>query len=235
MSNKAHIRIIGDCHGHVDKPVGSKHTPLDVRAEGRTYLNTIKSADHSIQVGDLGFSRDWGIVKGQVDGSRHKILGGNHDDYNWIENHKPQSYLGDFGHWFFSNFHFFFIRGADSVDKHYRTLGMNYWHQEHLNTKQALEAKCSYIEAKPKIMISHDIPFSLYPNFITNDWKIENVNPTATLLDECYENHQPDVWIFGHHHNNSIQQHGKTTFICLNEMCYIDIDKDGRWVDGGIQ
>lgn len=222
---KQHLRIIGDVHG-IDWRKG---------AHARTYRTLVQGANHSVQVGDLGFSETWTRVSERVDGSVHKVLGGNHDDYDWIEKHQPECYLGNHGTHKFPGFEFFYIRGGNSIDRQYRTAGWDWWPQEELNMEECTEALCAYIEAKPEIVITHDIPFSMYSAFITNDWKTERCSNTAHLLEECIQKHQPKLWIFGHHHNNSIQLHGDTTYICLNELCYLDFNKEGKMVNVGIK
>ena len=74
------LRLIGDVHGHVS-----------------AYKHLLKFPMYSIQLGDFGMRYDWDKLIQEVDGDNHKVLGGNHDDYDFIKFKKPKHYLGDFG------------------------------------------------------------------------------------------------------------------------------------------
>ena len=76
---------------------------------------------------------------------------------------------------------------------------------------------------KPEIVISHDCPASVVPEFMTNDWKLEK-SFTGLVLNTMFEIHQPKTWIFGHHHNSKTVTKNGTEFICLDELSYMDID-----------
>ena len=69
------LRIIGDVHG--------KYEP---------YHRLLRKTKFTIQVGDFGF--DYSTLT-TVDSKHHRILGGNHDNYDKIE--KCPHYLGDYG------------------------------------------------------------------------------------------------------------------------------------------
>ncbi|GAF77423.1 unnamed protein product, partial [marine sediment metagenome] len=58
------------------------------------------------------------------------------------------------------------------------------------------------------------------------------------FLQQLYKYHQPEYWFFGHFHINKIVHDAKTTFICLDELEYMDFDFDtltfegrGRWTE----
>ncbi|MHC4264329.1 MAG: metallophosphoesterase family protein [Planctomycetota bacterium] len=223
--NPVYLRIIADVHGYVTDPPGW-YAQVG-KAADRTYANLIADVPNSIQLGDLGFSTEWKYVKEHIF-DNHKILGGNHDDYDYIEANDIDNYLGNFGEITIGKFSAFFIRGGNSIDVARRTPGESWWPQEELNREQAEQAFAAYKRVKPKIVLSHDCPWELYPFVVTNNLKIERPNSTAILLNECYAFHPPDLWIFGHHHNNIVVNYEDTQFICLNELCYMDFDKNGN-------
>jgi hypothetical protein len=123
-AKKRHLRIIGDVHGYIR---------ADDKKDGRSYLHLIRNADHSLQIGDMGF--DYSPLK-RVDPSKHRILAGNHDNYDALTPH----FLGDYGVYSFPNFEFFYVRGGFSIDRHLRVIGRDYWLNEELNHQQAAEA-----------------------------------------------------------------------------------------------
>lgn len=69
-SDKFHLMIVGDVHGHYED-----------------YLETIRLANYSLQLGDLGFDYTPLIRSGEWDPEKHKFLPGNHDNYTIKEVH----------------------------------------------------------------------------------------------------------------------------------------------------
>lgn len=236
---KIHIRFIGDVHGRV------------TARGGRCYKNLIAKPEYTVQVGDFGFDYR-GLAT--VDAARHKIVAGNHDNYEAMDGW--DHFLGDSGIHSIPlapdgygeprEFKFFYIRGAFSVDKWRRSAYIDWWPEEELNYAQQIEALDAYKEAKPRIVVSHDCPEEIIEFVAQNGLKFK---PSATgqLLQECYLSHQPDVWIFGHHHRNWMTHYNgigvtirgkqvdngsrKTTlFICLGELGYLDLDDQGAMI-----
>lgn len=194
------MRIIGDVHGnHAD------------------YLELISNRRHTIQVGDFGFNYD--ALK-EVDSNCHKIIGGNHDNYDIINNYPH--FLGDYGNTELDNIKFFFVRGELSVDAHLRLEGVSWWRNEELSMSQAYQAIEQYSESKPEFVISHGCPASIVEYFITNPAKIIP-SRTSQILQSMFEIHQPKFWVFGHHHNSKSIKVGSCYFYCLNELDFIDI------------
>jgi len=215
-----HIRIIGDVHGKL-----------------RQYSEVIRDADYSIQIGDLGF--DYSFLK-HNDNNRHVFFGGNHDNYDVYSN--CLNSLGDYGNIGLGGLEFFFIRGAYSIDKKYReayhlqTGKKTWWEEEELNYSKSYEAIEEYETFLPDVMITHDAPTEI-AQLVGKDDALRaygfdpstfNTN-TQKLLQAAFEVHQPKLWIFGHFHRNWIKTIKGTTFICLDELRYLDINKDGWW------
>ena len=201
------VRIIGDVHGKYEE-----------------YLQLSTAAECSIQIGDMGFSYEH--MKG-LNPLKHTFFGGNHDNYNKI-NIVPHCH-GSFGGRHLGNgvdgpvFEYFIVRGASSVDKKYRTIGVDWWKEEEIDRRTAEKCLNRFARTKPEIVLSHDCPASMVPEFMTNDWKLEK-SFTGAVLDAMFEIHQPKTWIFGHHHNDKTVTKNGTEFICLDELSYMDID-----------
>jgi hypothetical protein len=225
---KPYIRVCGDVHNRI------------TGKGGRCYKNLIAEAQYSLQLGDMGF--DYSALS-NIDSAHHKILPGNHDHYERFDEH----FLGDFGVHTFplldGEYKFFYIRGGYSIDRNYRTFGVDWFPQEELNYQQATQALTAYIQERPKIVMSHECPEEIIPLVVRNNFNILP-SSTARLLQACYESHRPDYWFFGHHHHNiridyngrGVTPFGKevhnelrkpTTFICLGELGYMDIDEQG--------
>jgi predicted phosphodiesterase len=218
------VRIIGDVHGKIDN-----------------YLKLLDGVDYSIQVGDMGF--DYKKLY-SLNSQHHRFFGGNHENYDIYYNCPYIVGNGDFGSFNVDNIDMFFIRGEYSIDKHVRLLyeaqglGKGWWAQEELNTLKMKNALKEYQKEKPKVMLSHGCPNEI-SKLIGNPGvlKAYGYNPdkfstlTQTLLQDCFDSHQPDIWIFGHFHMNLDFPYKNTRFICLSELSYLDIYSDGRIIN----
>jgi len=191
------IRIIGDVHGKF-----------------KQYRKLTRGIEASLQVGDFGFRGEHMRHLKYRNSERHKILFGNHDDYAFL-NH-PHS-LGNHGMWN----GIFTIRGAYSIDQWHRTEGLSWWREEQLTYAEMLKALDDYIEAKPKIVVTHDCPEFLYPFM---GYLPEKRNHTSQFLSNVHEAHQPDLWVYGHHHKSDTKFFKGTKFVCLAELEYLDIE-----------
>lgn len=233
-----YTRLVGDVHGIISH-----------QAKGRCYLSLIKKAQYSIQLGDFGF--DYRHLE-NVDATRHKILPGNHEEYNEIDSGKWPHFLSHFGVHKIplanGEMNFFYIRGGLSVDRQWRIPNRDWFPQEQLNFEQATAAAKLYEEVKPEIVISHECPAEIIELISGNSFKLDP-SYTAKLLQACYVFHQPKLWLFGHFHNN-IRMHysgrgvtacgkqidngprNETLFICLNELGYCDFDDKGHMIEG---
>ena len=190
------LRIIGDVHGHYEQ-----------------YVQVAKEAEYSIQVGDLGFEYD--CLK-QLDPNRHRVLAGNHDNYDRMDS---GHWLGDYGAYNVPDFgNVFFVRGGHSIDRGKRLIGQTWWPQEEMSYGQLSEIIDVYKEAKPDFVISHECPASVTEiAFGMKTWDNEIIKPSRTslLLQSLLEIHQPKHWVFGHHHRLYFGVHKTTGFICV--------------------
>lgn len=190
------LTIIGDVHGKLSQ-----------------YKSIIDNCDFSICVGDFGFKKEWDWYLEKVvpnSSGFHYINPGNHD-YGPYMNDESIS-LGNFSE--FCKFGIFTIRGAKSIDKYLREEGTDWFPNEELTYQESLEAFDRYAEMRPKIVISHDCP-----QFLRNRWfGITDKSITSSLLNAMWEEHQPEMWIFGHHHKSQSEVCGDTIFTCLAEL-----------------
>lgn len=203
MSNS--LRIIGDVHGKYAK-----------------YLPIIKDTTESIQIGDFGF--DYRVFKNI--NRNHRFFGGNHDNYTTIGNCKNN--LGDFG--IIPNHpEMFFVRGAFSVDKKWRTPGVDWWEEEELNDIQFNQCTQEYTLAKPEIVLTHECPYEISqlignPGVLKYFGLPEDLKTqTNQWLQRLFDIHRPKLWIFGHFHTSWNQKIKGTDFRCLAELEYINL------------
>ena len=194
------ITIVGDVHGKINE-----------------YHDIIQACDYSICVGDFGFKREWDWFLDNIFDStknQHWINPGNHD-YGPNMRYQINGSTGNYS--YFDQFDIFTVRGADSIDKHLRTNGIDWFENEELNYSEQLAAYDSYVFHKPKIMITHDCPQSVMLQLFPISWSY-GASQTRTMLDHMLLAHQPDIWLFGHHHRSVNHQINNTRFICLNEL-----------------
>lgn len=194
------ITVIGDAHGKYDQ-----------------YVKMARKRDYTVQIGDLGFKYD--CLK-NLDSDRHKVVGGNHDNYDIIG--EWPHYLGDFGMRSLGGVEFFFYRGAYSIDRQYRIVGVSWWEQEQLSIEKFMEARELYREAKPDLVLTHDCPESVGLMLLPLGAQVYQ-NTTSWALQELFNIHQPKMWGFGHWHVSRRIHHGNTEFVCLDELEALDI------------
>jgi predicted phosphodiesterase len=191
------ITFIGDVHGKLEQ-----------------YKKIIDNCDESICVGDFGFKKEWDWAVKNLTNLKHWINQGNHDDPSY---RKKIPSLGRFSH--YEN-KIFTVAGADSIDKHLRTEGVDWFPNEELNYQEQLEAFDLYCNIKPNVVVSHDCPQEIMKQLFGYPEKSQ----TRTMLQAMLNEHQPDVWIFGHFHTTIRIKIHNTEFICLNELEKFTID-----------
>lgn len=204
----------------------------DVHGKFRHYQEIIKSTCESIQLGDFGI----GFIKSSTRYSEyaakthpesviytdckmpeeHKFIRGNHDAPDKCRKHP--NYLGDYGVY---QDDIFYLSGAWSIDRQWRTTGIDWWPDEEICMSGLMNAIDLYKIKYPKLVITHDCPIEitkiLYPREAIH-------TRTGQALDRMLEDWQPPLWVFAHHHQSLDFVHGRTRFICLNELEVLDLD-----------
>lgn len=193
------VRFIGDVHGKMDEYV------------------SILPEHESIQVGDFGIGFEENPI-GRIDPLKDRFIRGNHDyplgctlQPNWIAD---GTYDGQI----------FFVGGAESTDRVYRTEGKSWWPDEQLSTSDLYKVIDSYVSVKPQIVVSHDAPDPICQYTLGRSmWELSR---TQNALGSMWALHKPKLWIYGHYHKDFDGVYEGTRFICLPELEYIDIDVD---------
>lgn len=201
--------IIGDVHGKIDQF-------LDIVADYRKRSNEL-----IIQLGDLGFQKQWDEVKKWCIENKEtnlRIIPGNHDDYdryfqvveNWTWVRVSPLLVSDI--WIENDC--FGLQGANSIDKHLRKEGVDWFPEEEMSYSNLGHAVDLYIEQKPKYMFSHTCPSSVKKQLFGYD----ESSRTEQALQVMFEQHQPEYHFFGHFHRHVDQIINDTRFICLAEL-----------------
>lgn len=211
---KKKLAIIGDVHGK--------------RGE---YLNITDKYEYTFQVGDMNFSYNH---MHSLDPEKHKFIGGNHDNYSLLLGDPVPHYLGDFGTWKINDdLKIWFMRGAWSIDKSWRTPGIDWWPEEQLTNEQCEEAYDDYVKTKPDIVVTHDAPKRIYPYlglpvYDGNLWAVNSncyiPSRTPEILDKMLNRHTPKMWFFGHHHRSLNRVENGCKFICLPELGVFEME-----------
>lgn len=189
----------------------------DVHGEFDLYHDRLEGLTGTIQLGDMGigFGRD--VLYRKLVARRHMFIRGNHDNPE-ICRQLPQ-YLGDFG--YLEESELFFVSGGYSVDRVYRTEGIDWWPDEELSLSQMPEVVDLYERSRPRIVATHDCPLELY------DWiypgRACQESPTNLLFDTLLHIHRPKAWVFGHHHKSLRFDISGTRFIGLAPLEVVDL------------
>ena len=198
--------IIGDVHGKYDRY--------------HKIIRQIEKHPYTLQVGDFGFRLD--TLK-NVDSTKHLIMGGNHDNYDICWNYPH--FLGDYGYTSLNRIEFFYYRGAYSIDRQYRTIGIDWWENEQVSIDQFMKARGLYRIIKPKIVITHDCPQTIASMMLEPGQRVYE-NMTGWALQELLNIHEPKYWFFAHWHQSRTMQYGNTKFICLDELETYELTKE---------
>jgi len=180
------VLFIGDVHDKIDE-----------------YRQIIANVSESIQVGD--FSE----VGYPIFAPGHKILLGNHDNYDCDTRNHP-NVLGDYDVYKGIGY----VRGAASIDQKKREIRGRYWSpKEELTYLQAMDCLYFFKRNKVDIMVSHDCPQFVFEEFANRD-----KSRTRQLLDQVHKIVKPKIWVFGHHHRHLQLLREGTMFYCLKEL-----------------
>lgn len=191
-----YITLVGDIHGKFQK----LYKILDV------------TKNRMIALGDIGI----GFGDDPLFPNHFQFIHGNHDNPDLCKYYS--GFLGRYG--YDSVTEIFHVSGAESVDKDHRIPGATWWYNEQLNIQEMDDCLELYRKTKPKIVLSHDAPFFLYPELLHaggHSGKSKR-NLTNTLLETMFESHQPKEWYFGHFHVSYGITYQECMFQCLGEL-----------------
>lgn len=184
--------LIGDVHGWSNK-----------------HLGIAKTVPYTLQVGDLGFR--YRYLLDELDPECHKFIGGNHDNYDILKTGAIPHYLEDYGVWR----GLAYVRGAYSVDRQWRTQGLDWWPEEEIEASKLPEIEAWWRAQKPRVLVTHEAPQGVFGLLgIPDPIKTK----TASFLQHLWEIHQPEEWYHGHHHQSLAYTAEGTRFRCLAEL-----------------
>lgn len=189
--------------------IGDVHSQFDI------YLKLIENSEESVQVGDFGI----GFNKNPVDAydtAKHRFIRGNHDFPAGCL--QEPNYIAD-GH---VERDMMFVGGALSIDRAFRTEGIDWWRDEELSMNDLYIMYDKYVMNKPRVMVAHE-----FPETITNYFplmKFRDNSRTRECFEAMFAHHKPELWIGGHWHLNFDQKIDHCRFIVLDCNSYIDID-----------
>ncbi len=222
--------FIGDVHSQFDK-----YTWLvnDMPLPGGR-----RGLDASLQLGDMGVGfparylmesdplpRDdeplataakWTPRDAPILSTNHRFIRGNHDSPAMCREHP--CYLGEAG--YVEALEMAYIGGGLSVDRDVRQEGFDWWAEEELPQKTLASVVERFGDWKPRIVASHECPSAAKPYVVCNFAKLGTLSRTERALQAMFRAHQPDVWVFGHHHFRAEVTIGRTRFVGLNEMIH---------------
>lgn len=188
----------------------------DVHGKFNEYDTVMKRGRDTFQVGDFGIGfpgykpRSWPM--------NHKFIRGNHDNPELCRKHP--NYMGNFGY----RGGLFFMGGANSIDKIYRTEGKDWWPDEQLSVEQLSDAIEQYERLKPSVLVTHMTGLEVQQHLF--DFSQVHTSRTLKALDIMWKNHQPKLWVFGHYHKSVDTFYRGCRIICLNELDTIEIPLD---------
>jgi len=212
------IWFIGDVHGHFQKyrwavqhmtPPGAQ----DSRAKGA-------GLDCSLQVGDLGlFTEEDAALLPEM--PQHRFFRGNHDNPALCRQHP--NYLADGG--YFPDQEMFVLAGGYSIDAEWRLEGRDWWPDEELDDATLQQAIERYTAARPRLVVTHECPTAIKKVIVQSPAKLSETSRTERTLQQMWEAHKPETWIFGHQHRFVKMSMQGTHFVCLNEMIRAPIEQ----------
>lgn len=185
--------FLGDVHGCLDHCL---------------YLSKNNPDSTIVQVGDLGIGFTSLEEFNNLNMPQNfKFFPGNHDCRKMC--YTLPHCLGAYGEAFGK---FFFVSGADSIDKKERVENVSWWADEELSYKEAEDCLANWEASKIDVLVSHDIPQSFAESYRL----IYNKTLTRNLLQKMIEVRKPSWVITGHHHRSGYLIHNKIKWLKLD-------------------
>lgn len=205
------LKIIGDVHGK---------TGLYKRL-----VRSMPPGQKSFQVGDMGVG--FKGVKVYPMSQDHRWFRGNHD--NPEKCRKNPNYLGDYG--YLPEYSLFWLAGAFSIDRIWRTEGVSWWQDEELSYEELSKAIDLYEKVKPRYVISHETAAKAGKIMLLElegayySEKLECTGSrTAEALQMMFDIWKPEEWVFGHYHLSTTFNFQGTKFTCVPELGVYDLE-----------
>lgn len=221
--------VVGDTHGIVQDIAW-----IDQKAKE-------EEVELIIQVGDFGVRWDHHcdryFQQKKQGGPTWITVGGNHENYVcWQKLQADQNFPVLIELW--SNVYwaprptlmkineekFLLMGGANSIDRHLRIEGKNWWSYEQ-PTREEMDNFFSLLEdERPEIVVTHEAPASV------NLGENNRENKVAIDFDNVitHSNHMPRKWYYGHHHHSGTTEVGKTNFVCCGMGKHYVIHQQGE-------
>lgn len=112
----------------------------------------------------------------------------------------------------------FFMGGASSIDKQYRTLGIDWFPEEVITQADLIKLP----KMKIDIFITHTCPEELLPKLIHDD--LYERDPSREALSWLKNHYKPSLWIFAHWH-----MYAKGQLDGINWFCLGSVESMRRW------
>lgn len=222
MRDKKLVRLVGDIHGNFNE-----YSFYTLEVGRYRHMSDPAPPEYSVQVGDFGIGfytpywhesvNDW-----MKKNPGHRFIRGNHDYPAMCKT--MAGYIDDGT----IEGDVMYIGGAYSIDKEWRTPGLDWWPDEELSYQELDKIGTKYCLMKPRVIITHDCPTSVaWEMFISKGDAFPGPQiktRTGEAFQSMFEFHQPELWVFGHWHNTRNFTLNGTKFQCLGEMDYIDVE-----------
>ena len=113
-----------------------------------------------------------------------------------------------------------------SLDRTFRTEGMDWWHDEELSAEELERQVTRYADIKPEVVCTHECPESVASEVMSayRIGRIDDGSRTRKALERMLQIHHPRLWVFGHWHTPMSFTRQQTTFRCLGELECIDVE-----------
>jgi Icc-related predicted phosphoesterase len=184
----------------------------DIHGDTKTWerLITEKEYDLTIQIGDFGAG--FVPIPEQYD-LKHKFIRGNHDSPEKCK--ESPRWIPDGT--FYPEYKMYFVGGAYSIDKNYRTPFLDWWPDEECSYEELTFFINDYIEKRPLIMVTHDFPHSVAQKMFRGmgGYPITSTR-TSYALDVMLSSHKPKYWFGGHWHEEKNMIIDGTHFVCAD-------------------
>ena len=226
------IIITGDTHGEfssINRLINRKQPDVLIICGDFGYFNKTTLIKDSVYGGYYEVFTDYPFDVNDIKNKNTKVywVPGNHENWNHIEAQfgrralKPIEMKKGSNVFYcpigstemFDGDNFLFVGGADSIDKQYRTIGVDWFSQEILNHEDWEYIIEQHKNTKIDTIISHTCPSSFEMRSVFN---MKHADFSRKVLEELLQEFKPMKWYFGHWHIYKKQQYKNTIWTCLD-------------------